>query len=492
LFVSPLWTALALPGLVACGGGTPVERETTPSPDVSQYPSDELFADDYFVQDLTCQVDESGGKDGVATLGSLSVYQWQGSATAPIPYAFSGSSKDTLTAGPIAGSDYDYRQTARCDSPSEGSGCGGDSTTVQRLPRSLRICGAGAGYARTSVEGIALASLASLSTADAFYRRIPERNESLKPASLLVLPIVERTYTDGSRRQVTTDNLAYAPSFAGQPTFVVFPKGRRAESLGLWKGVNLWEVPWGLAHEYGHHVFRSHTAVSRIANATGAADEGDGMTLTPIIADLPAPDEEDGVERDAAGFALAERTVSSEDVWSSVNEGFADLFAFFALGGDADVTKGVDCFDVNRDVMARAFASGEPKSLSAEVLAQFYAPDTARPTSCKVPNFQDVHAIGAIIAHGASRLVRDVATSPTQAAGLLLGWADRLGAVIRQRAAAGATAKLTLDALIEPLLKVVAKGDGTLTATQCETVRDVFPVYADAWLGTGGAFRCGN
>jgi hypothetical protein len=360
---------------------------------------------------------------------------------------------------------FGYSQTETCSRSSDCSLACDAAAKVESEPVELKICDPARTYPRTSVEGVALSSLASIETAHDFYAKLDGRTPALRRANLMILPTIEKLYpgTDASGRTVTlreltADNLAYAPEFAKAPLFLMFPKSRQAERAGLWRDLNLWEVPWGVAHEYGHHVFRTHTGI-----------EGEQTHLWS----RPSP-------RGAASDLPPASTQSSgagrgQDVWNAVNEGFADLYAHYVFGSKPEQLRGVDCFDVNRDPASERFVVGT-KRLTTDVLDTFMGARAAAPRSCDEPDFHDGHFLGAIVAHGVDALfsVDAAGTGDGVAAekgDLLLAWAERLGTTARAKG----MAQMTFALMVRDAFVVAAGRDGRLGAEQCAVADEVFP-----------------
>lgn len=454
----------------SCGKAPKSKRD---SATVLPFNSDTAFADHYFVADEACQ-----SQGGAAAIGKPPVFLWDGSVVRQAEFPHDQlSSAGSLTGPGVARTTYNLRQRTSCWQDDDGVDCSGGSRPVTP-PQNLKVCTAGRFFERTSVEGVGLASLAGLSMARRYYETIEGRDAGIRAAHLVVLPTIETVVsTRGGaakkeKRDVITDNLAYAASFGGEPAFVVFPKGRKAEERGLWKNLNLWELGWGLAHEYGHHVFRTHARL-----------DGSLLRLAPIHS-FDFSDERTSVqvERNAA-------QASASEVLGAVNEGFADLFAFYVHGGKPGALNGVDCFAKSRDVASGQFFNGEAKELSAAVLAQFNKEVAVAPGPCTTPAYDDIHIIGAIIAYGVDRLFDGSPAAGREGgkAALLLLWSTAIGGLVQDGASNGAS----FMPLIEAAVEVAATG-GTLTAAQCETIREVFPVYAPGWLDGGDAsFRCG-
>lgn len=484
LLSNPVSMSLAISVFLAAGGCTPrIEAKKNDSLGPEQIESWDLLAEDYFVEDLACQDGE-----GLANVGEQDVHQFGGGATSPRSHSFQGFSSGESFQGPgIKQSLYNFHQQSKCTETGDTEVCE-SGTLVVKPAKKLKICKSDANFARASVEGVALSSISSLDVANRFYHSISNSRTSLKETSVIVLPVVEKTVTrkntDGSEsanRSLVTDNLAYTSNFDGRPAFVVFPKSRNAVNKGRWQNLNLWELPWGMTHEYGHHVFRTHTGIEKLP---GTLINQHGLEFGTPIHSI------DFDERDApaTGFALAGRKVDADEVFSAINEGFADLYAYYALGQSALLTEGVDCFETNRDITSAQFANGAAKTLNSSVLEIFNASERVKANSCEGPDYQDVHSIGAVIAHGVMLLYRaravDSGADSAQQAGWLLSWAEAIGEAVRM----GGRKAVKLEDLLALAIKGVTQSDGTLNVDQCKTIREVFPVYAETWLV--GTFSC--
>jgi len=461
------------------------DRDTDAPLGPRQIESLDLLAEDYFVEDLACQ-----DVEGMFEVGEQDVHRFEAGSIAPEKHSFQGfTSKGSIQGPGIYQSVYDFHQQGKCTLVGGVETCD-SSSRVLRSPRKLKICNAQRNFARASIEGVTLSSMASLDRAYKFYLGIPNARESLRDTSLIVLPIVEKLTTktdvDGNNatvRSLTTDNLAYTPNFDGRPAFVVFPKSRNAVVKGRWKDLNLWELPWGMMHEFGHHVFRSHTGIEKLPGTT--------VNLHGLVINTPIHSidfDEEFKSDDFSSFSLTGRVSGPEKIFSAVNEAYADLFSFYALGQSETLTDGVDCFEKNRDTTSSVFANGVPKIISNETIKLFTATERYRFNSCEGPDFQDAHSIGAVIAHGMMRLYGARAkisnASSEQQAGWLLAWADAVGSSVRSK---GRSA-VTFSNLLGLGIKGVSESDGSLTVGQCEILKDVFPAFADGWLS--GEFSC--
>jgi hypothetical protein len=240
-----------------------------------------------------------------------------------------------------------------------------------------------------------------------------------------------------------------------------------------------------MTHEFGHHVFRSHTGIEKIPGTTTNLH---GLVFNTPIHSIEFDESDDKEKKASPGFSLAGRTSGPEEIFSAVNEAYADLFSFYALGESANLTQGVDCFEKNRDTTSAIFANGAAKIINNETIKLFTATERYKANSCDGPDFQNAHTLGAVIAHGMMRLykARAVVSNATsgQQADWLLAWADAVGASIRSK---GREA-ITFSNMLGLGLKGVAESDGSLTQKQCDILKEVFPAFADSW--TESDFSC--
>jgi hypothetical protein len=224
----------------------------------------------------------------------------------------------------------------------------------------------------------------------------------------------------------------------------------------------------------------------------------DNRELNDLFLDANPPvhtyvPEQEKLEK-SKGLSLAEvRQVTAADHWDSINEGFADLFAHYRGGSQVSELANLDCFASDRDVEQSKFATGESKALSAEVLSEYLSSSFASGTTCLVASFQDIHTIGAVVAHGVDALFSTVTGSTGAKASaakgaLLLQWAESLGKLAAAREASQSVSSIKLEDLVEPVLLLVAPKK-IFSAAQCDVIKTVFPVYAAKWF-EAASYKC--
>jgi hypothetical protein len=483
LFRKNLIPLVVIPMIASCG--YPVRAERSEPPVLLESEEDQEVSV-HNLQDPSCQKD--------ATAVSIARYQgwfWNGSTTEAQSYpALDIVSNQSLSSQAIISTWYGQQQHEKCALQGSEIVCTG-STVVTQGAVHLKICRAEAYYARESVEGVALTGMHQINLAWKYYHSLVGSYPSMGRTNLLVLPEITQNYQvikDGvtqERSYVTASNLAYVAMFKRAPTFVIYPTAGRDSPNGSLEKLNLWESVWGMAHEFGHHVLRTHSGKASLeANARYSAEPVEVPRVVPVRI---------GKGNDHAPKLTADgRSVTAADHWQAINEGFADLFAFYSLNQRPELPKNIPCLNISRDVLASQFASGRPKILDSIALGQYELSDYIAPDNCNAPFFQSPHSIGAVVAYGVNRLFQASGlisrAGPTRAGELLLAWAEKLRVI-----ANGDERSITLSAMVRLAVDVAADSGNSLTAEQCKTLKEVFPVWQEEWIAgnaTTQSFQC--
>ena len=496
--------ACALPCLVSVlaltSACTDVEKKSDLLPPRGDF---EGFTDDYLIADPRCQ-----GESGAVDLESGTIWTWlAGRGPAPDKASFTGfRTAESLTSPATERSLHGLEYTQSCTQGASGRTCSAD-VQVNSVPRDFRICQQTSDFARTSVEAVTLTSKHTVNAAWAWYRGLTGHRPEVARPNLLILPRAEtRTRSADGRletQEVMTDNLAYTPDYLERPTLIVFPKGKSLAKLGIWTGINLWEIPYGMAHELGHHIMQTHVGrpSGGTSLASGDAAPGSGVVLSDVrrtLHDIVPPPivvfdhrTKQPAEDSSLKPELLRRSVGVTENYSAINEAFSDLFAWYSLGSPPRMLAGVDCFSETREADSPTFFGGRPKVLDAPTLAIWQStvvrPPAAEP--CKGPNLQGVHDFGAIVAHGLARLFQErVGGDSAERGRLLLLWAANMKTFIDS----ANPADVTVSALASEGIAAASR-DGVLSGAQCAIVREVFPVIAAQVLpqtsGDGAARR---
>jgi hypothetical protein len=374
--VVSMWPARILPWIIvmttmalalACGEASPPRRPPLSLyPDVLGEPLVEILPEDPDCQDRQPQV----------TLGYEKVWQWQAGETRSQGVSFRELSSSPDLASPAFGRILWGGHYLRQCEPDDGEGCVDKSTGNGRSfwlngdrEKPFRICESGREWSRRALESVALAAARGMELAWMAARRsMGEREiEAVSKVDLWMMPTFETVRkgvigADRKRSNVhgfIANNLAYLPEEgASRASVVVFPE---TLSWNFQSAAHLWESAFVVAHEYGHHIFRS---------------------LAP--------------RKSGSGYSAHVQSVA---------EGFADLAGWYANGASSHSIEGMACLSINRDPSRGVFGDGTAKTLDARVWEK--ASDGTKGLlvgSCDTPDFRDPHAFGSVLAHQWDRL----------------------------------------------------------------------------------------
>lgn len=310
----------------------------------------------------------------------------------------------------------------------------------------LKICHAQALYPKDSVEHVALTSLAHLEKAYLFYlAHKPAMVAALPRAQLYILPQFITKHKHALTNQpisesTTYDNLSYIEKFYDTPTFIIHPptptidppNSLISSSSSSPPKPYLWEYPWALAHELGHHILISHSKFSEYqANQqllpltlfpnSGFFDKVVKVSASPLhssaapmFSSIPSSafgSWPDSLSVDLLRSASLTHAVFPADLisnlthhltninqhssqarrsWIAFNEAYADLFATLATAPSEALSAAVispsnyvhssppatfsdiPCLIGNRDVTYPRFNDGTPKIITSQAVHHFH------------------------------------------------------------------------------------------------------------------------
>lgn len=456
--LSPRWFVVCAVGVSACTKDSddhhdPVQRRSLSTPLT------------YSLEDPACQ-DQDG-----AQIGAQPVWQWNGNAGAAVKSELNVDGRTSAKSTLISATGYDYHSVTEQDCQVDDTGavaCGKESDgQVLSAMKELKLCRPTGPYRRDSVEGVTLATIANLERALAAYSAIPGVT-ALGSAKLYVMPNYEQlinatqpsTGKSATIATSKTDNAGFGVAKkadgSDQQVYIVFPKSLETSKEAGWGDVNLWEIPWVMAHEFSHQVFYNHyTNFHADSDALGIWKRREGR--------------QDG---GTTGFGLTatSRNVTTDNALTAVNEGFADLLGAHLLGATLPLTKNLPCFAKTRDITSAYFADGKRKALNDSVYGEFFAKEEkATPSDCNVTDIQDEHHMGAIFAYGVNRLIGN------KGAAGVIAWIDAFDAERKKTTAPSADEIFALA--LKSAVKVAKGNTESLSNTQCAVMADVFPHY---------------
>jgi hypothetical protein len=390
--------------------------------------------------------------------------------------------------------------------------------TVQSPRQELRLCEETA--PADTLEAIGLQIKKRVEDSFSFYKIVQDSTPQLKlpamPAVGLglfpqnkrdVKRIEQIIRTDGSQSQnatqtvtIETDNAFYSP-FADDTlspsiyNISVHPQSAEAQQQGLFDGKGLWESPVVIHHEYGHHVFQQLFGDSTVVSFQAYLDYWKShRSLHAIHGSLGAQDLSGDPEAVRQRHAFLG---SPGRIFGALNEGFADLFAFYSLNEGKDLFN-ISCFEETRDVPNPHLYGGLPKVWNEDLWRETFditmrmGLDTvdkskASPLElCRVPSFDDIHVVGAVLAHTVDSIFqttvparREGLTPTLHKASLMMQW---IQALRTSDEVLELSSKQTLSRILNTALgtALTALGDHD-KMEYCRVVQQKFPAILTRW-----------
>lgn len=313
--------------------------------------------------------------------------------------------------------------------------------TTQR-PLDLSVCPSVTDYNENTFEDSGLNVNYAITKT---YNSIKEVDEGidLKGVKVNIGPvkkvdiILEGGPRDGTDQYLyETDNASYNP----QTLTITFLPQSKEYQKGTGSKVPYWEIPMVGSHEYGHHVFRT-----LYSDVTGALRGTINSCFhTRKIKGVVEISSATGKRDNKSNFALR-----------SLNEGYADLIAYYTLDNNERGLKGVPCFTKNREVGVPNFGNGVEKFFFNVDLKSMNSTDVeARPATCNDPDFQEIHDVGAVFAYQANSIMSKYTTDKKVKLKILLTWLKDLAQ--RHRSIEGRLAGDVMFFALELMYKVAA------------------------------------
>lgn len=282
----------------------------------------------------------------------------------------------------------------------------------------LDICPSSDRYERYTYEGAALAVLRSIDQSfNTFINVFPELD--LPGLKLKIAPVEEMTLQllKGPRDKTqilryNVDNAFYSP---GQSEVTFLPQGQLRKSQGR---KPLWEVPMVAAHEFGHHIFHHIVMKNATANDKSILESHDHCFL----------DKQQYEQAMEKSLFVRDRDNSYKFSLRSINEGFADLVAFYAFKKSESSLEGLECFEKTREVEVLQTNNGQNKVFDENargVMDSAKVIKRAR-SSCEDIDYQGVHSVGSVVAYQVNQLFDKVSSDKIKKAHFLIQWAKEL------------------------------------------------------------------
>ena len=251
----------------------------------------------------------------------------------------------------------------------------------------LKICKDPADYPRESYEAIALSSLYHVE--EAFHAINAALGHPLSQITLEILPHYISFYPEQSGESAAwtatyfTHNLAYFP---GRNLLVVFPETAAGAAFYDTYG-HLWESPFAIGHEMGHHLERELLTLPPNGFVDGDRSGPVRALMNRRLGLVDAPGGAGG----------------SAHLTDALLEGFADLVGYYVTKHDANGIKGLVGFGINRNPEDPSFhydGQEVAKKLDADLLARLTGA-----ASDPLQRVTDTYKVGSVMAYAMQSLI---------------------------------------------------------------------------------------
>ncbi len=392
LMIAALW------GLAACGSFDSDDTEPRVLPPLA---SQALPADHYTFADPTCQQKkptfalESGvvygraqGAEGYGTELTVSPTDFSRLPLASNPYLKTPNIAITVVGGLYERNCEDpYGESRLC---TEGGRY--IDWEVTNPPSPLNICQLSSQFGRETYEGIAVTSAYYLEQVlarfgEAYGKRLPS-------VTLEIMPLYTSTFMNEFTAQRApmrlqtyfTHNLAYFPR---RNKIAVFPETKDDQPWYDRAG-HLWESPFGLAHEAGHHL--EQQIAEHLADDLRTIWRPELHAHQSLVQGL-----------------MANNTAERLAVRNALSEGFADLVGFYAVDAREELVNNLVGIGQNRNPGSGIFEVQRrqiPKILNS-VAARTLFNQPCPEEECAIKT--NSHDAGAILAHLLHRIFTETA-----------------------------------------------------------------------------------
>jgi hypothetical protein len=319
--------------------------------------------------------------------------------------------------------------------------------------KTLEIC---PGVLRFESNTFEAAGLSTAFYIDRMYQRVGRvLTTRIPPVSLEVGSriINERLNVREGKLHLTpaysVDNAMYLPD---SHKIIFVPHGFEIRKYNF--NSNFWQVPIIPSHEYAHHIFNLIGPETKANQGIVSNCFGEKIEKSSLV------------EIDASG----DRRVTVESVRNALNEGFADLLAYYSLDRDERSTIYVPLLSFNRDVESPNFNVGEPKNFQHKALAKFFSPKSPPRTNLEI-DYQDIHIIGAIFAHRVYKLLESSVIKEEAKVEFILDWAKDL----RRLSSSLSPQNYMNESMILLAEKYFEYFGPSHSSKHCQKVRELYP-----------------
>ncbi len=273
------------------------------------------------------------------------------------------------------------------------------------------------------------------------------------------------------------------------PVIAVFPHSSKNTDGSADHPSPLWELPFVLRHEYGHHVFY-HSLTPLLGSAQVHLKET--LAANPTHHSTRAISVPSVFAREKGKSPL----IDTSFLFGALNEGFADMYAFYASGLKMPGIEMAPCFVNTRDVASPSLGGVNVKKVfTADMIDILFNPkslvksfDPSKDAGCNAFNVLEIHDLGAVIAHTVDKVFdaspavqaeTDKARAKTK---LALAWLDKLSNDLNL--AESGPAVILAQILESAALTAAGPTPLTADAPVCVSVKTYFPGLKSRWIGS--------
>ncbi len=441
--------------------------------------------DIHSLEDSACE--QSGA---VESTTKAYTWIWNGTESVKTQVDLAGSSGtdgEFMTAG-VLGALRDLEAVYECEVVG-GEGVCPESGTVKSNGTVMKLCRSDLSYSREALESQLLTTHYFVEKSKSLYEALPSAKSGLVKAILFIQPRVIKNYKkeDGTyARLMMTDNasFSFAKTEDGEEygVFSSYPTSKKYYSQ---TPVHLWEVPFVMAHEYGHNIFEHH--VGSVANSVGLRlIAGDGFKKSIMRTNMTELGSGLKTKTPLNIFSnLLEAETPAEKALGGINELYADLFSFYVNEGKSDLLKGVACLETSRDPKSDKTAAGTEKKWTTTV-DDIFTGKTSASTSedCSEPLYDDIHDVASVLGYVAAHLIDSSMPSATykDKLNLLVQFADGIASHVSSSGTA-----VRVDSLFKVLVALVKQNrttGSTATTAICQELAAQIPAL------TGSVSAC--
>lgn len=335
---------------------------------------------------------------------------------------------------------------------------------------SFEVCPDRSSYSDETIQGIALrtsnilhATNSALKAADPSLELAPV-SLSVAPKHQMIVKFVGGIYNKRSQKMFQTENASYHPF---TKTITMYPHSEDYIEENS-EYTPFWSIPMVASHEYGHHVFQTlytEQIVSDIFKPVALKSHNCFKSHLNLSQNF-----------DEETTTLKEEVVESDYMWSlgALNEGFADLIAFYSLSDAEFSLKTVQCFEKNREVNSPVFGIGTQKKYTDRNIKIIDGEtEPVEGLGCNFPNLTQIHDAGAVFAHQANNVLSGYTSEKQLKLKTLLAWIQTL-AVNHADFREMKKSEFLFHAF-ELLIKQADQEFNVLNPDNCDAVEKVFP-----------------